>query len=60
MGGGNKKISIVYDMMSFENRQLFYVISNTPKEFITRNISADNKKNLLHSFSDPANNEKID
>ncbi|RIB28565.1 hypothetical protein C2G38_2137290 [Gigaspora rosea] len=53
MGGGNKERTVVYDIMSFENRKLFYLISNTPKEITSRNINADNKENLSHSFNDP-------
>ncbi|RIB21718.1 hypothetical protein C2G38_1070323 [Gigaspora rosea] len=48
MEGGNKEQSVVYDIMSFENRQLFYLIHNTPKEITIQNIYANNKENLLN------------
>ena len=43
MGGGTDGKSVVYNIMSFENRQLFYLINNTPKKFVTRNIDANNE-----------------
>ena len=53
MGGGNKENSVVYDMMSFENRHLFYLINNIPKEFTFRNINVKNKENAANIvFSD--------
>jgi hypothetical protein len=42
MGGGNEKKSVVHDIMSFENRQLFYLINETPKEINARNIDSNN------------------
>ena len=42
MGGGNEKKSVVHDIMSFENRQLFYLINETPKEINARNINSNN------------------
>jgi hypothetical protein len=44
MGGGTDGKSVVYNIMSFENRQLFYLINNTPKKIITKNIDV-NKEN---------------
>ena len=43
MGGGTDEKSVVYNIMSFENRQLFYLINNTLKKFVTRNIDANNE-----------------
>lgn len=43
MGGGTDGKSVVYNIMSFENRQLFYLINNIPKKFVTRNIDANNE-----------------
>jgi hypothetical protein len=45
MGGGTDEKSVVYNIMSFENRQLFYLINNTPKKIISKNIDVNNKKN---------------
>jgi hypothetical protein len=45
MGGGTDGKSVVYNIMSFENRQLFYLINNTPKKIIARNIDINNKEN---------------
>ncbi|PKB95691.1 hypothetical protein RhiirA5_385841 [Rhizophagus irregularis] len=44
MGGGTDGKSVVYNIMSFENRQLFYLINNTPKKIIARNIDVNNKE----------------
>jgi hypothetical protein len=33
MGGGKSGKSVVYDMLTFENRQLYYQIHNIPSEF---------------------------
>ncbi len=38
MGGGTDGKSVVYNIMSFENRQIFYLINNTPKKIVARNI----------------------
>ena len=32
MGGGIKGKSVVHNIMEFENRQLYYLINNTPQE----------------------------
>lgn len=45
MGGGTEKKSVVYNIMSFENRQLFYLINKTPKEINSRNIDSNEKEN---------------
>jgi hypothetical protein len=39
MGGGKKKNSVVYDMLVFENRQIFYLINNTPNKIMCKNIN---------------------
>jgi hypothetical protein len=44
MGGGTDGKSVVYNIMSFENRQLFYLINNTPKKIIAKNININNNK----------------
>ena len=44
MGGGTEKKSVVYNIMSFENRQLFYLINKTPKEINARNIDSNEKE----------------
>jgi hypothetical protein len=38
MGGGTDGKSVVYNIMLFENRQIFYLINNTPKKIVVRNI----------------------
>ncbi|PKK57166.1 hypothetical protein RhiirC2_721402, partial [Rhizophagus irregularis] len=45
MGGGVKGKSVVHDIMEFENRQLYYLINNTPQEVQMRNINAEDKEN---------------
>ena len=45
MGGGTDGKSVVYNIMSFENRQLYYLINDTPKKIADRNIDANNKEN---------------
>ncbi len=45
MGGGTDGKSVVYNIMSFENRQLFYLINNTSKKFVARNIDTNDKEN---------------
>jgi len=44
MGRGTDGKSVVYNIMSFENHQLFYLINNTPKKIVARNIDI-NKEN---------------
>ncbi|PKY31990.1 hypothetical protein RhiirB3_449879 [Rhizophagus irregularis] len=45
MSGGIKGKSVVQDIMEFENRQLFYLLNNTPQEIQIRNINAEDKEN---------------
>ena len=45
MGGGIKGKSVVQDIMEFENRQLYYLLYNIPKEIQIRNIDAEDKEN---------------
>ena len=45
MGGGIENKSVVYNIMSFENQQLFYLINDTPKEINSRNINSNEKEN---------------
>ena len=45
MGGGTDGKLVVYNIMLFENRQLFYLINNTPKKIVARNIDINNKEN---------------
>ncbi|CAG8703004.1 13802_t:CDS:2 [Cetraspora pellucida] len=51
MEGENKEQSVVYNIMSFENRHLFYLTNNTSKKTIIQNINAYNKKNFQLSWS---------
>ena len=44
MGGGIKGKPVVYDIMEFENRQLYYLINNTPQEIQMRHINAEDKE----------------
>lgn len=39
MGGGKSKKPVVYDILVFENRQIFYLINNIPKEITCKNIN---------------------
>jgi hypothetical protein len=45
MGSGIKEKSVVQDIMEFENRQLYYLLNNTPQEIQIRNINAEDKEN---------------
>ncbi|RHZ79022.1 hypothetical protein Glove_152g68 [Diversispora epigaea] len=45
MGGGSKEKSVVYDIMEFENRQLYYLLNDTPQKFQMQNINLNNKEN---------------
>jgi hypothetical protein len=38
MGGGNKSSSVVHDILIYENRQLYFLINNTPKSFVQKTI----------------------
>ncbi|CAJ0826337.1 17211_t:CDS:2 [Entrophospora sp. SA101] len=42
MGGGNKTKPVVYDMMVFENRQIFYLLNKAPKEITCKSITISN------------------
>ena len=42
MGGGKKNKSVVYDILVFENRQIFYLINNTPNDISCKNINVRN------------------
>ncbi|RIB04526.1 hypothetical protein C2G38_2283828 [Gigaspora rosea] len=49
--GGSKKNSVVYDIMSFKNQHLFYLMNNTPTKITIQNINVNNKndkENLLN------------
>jgi hypothetical protein len=39
MGGGKKIKPVVYDILVFENRQIFYVTNNIPNEITCNNIN---------------------
>ncbi|PKC02942.1 hypothetical protein RhiirA5_424510 [Rhizophagus irregularis] len=39
MGGGKKKLPVVYDILVFENHQIFYLINNIPNEITYKNIT---------------------
>ena len=45
MGSGIKEKPVVYDIIEFENRQLYYLINNTPQEIQMRHINAKDKEN---------------
>ncbi|PKC55146.1 hypothetical protein RhiirA1_476094 [Rhizophagus irregularis] len=47
MGGGKKKLPVVYDILVFENRQIFYLINNIPNEITCRNINIYNGENTI-------------
>ncbi|CAJ0911580.1 219_t:CDS:10 [Entrophospora sp. SA101] len=49
MRGGNKTKSVVYDMMVFENRQIFYLLNKVPKE-ITLHKGKHGKVSLCCDF----------
>ncbi|CAJ0648436.1 2554_t:CDS:2 [Entrophospora sp. SA101] len=49
MGGGNKTKPVVYDMMVFENRQIFYLLNKVPKE-ITLHKGKHGKASLCCDF----------
>ncbi len=44
MRDGKKKNPIVYDMLVFENRQIFYLINNIPNEITCKNINICDSK----------------
>jgi hypothetical protein len=39
MGGGKKTEPVVYDILVFENRQIFYLINDIPSEIAYNNIN---------------------
>ena len=39
MEGDKQMKSVVYDMLVFENRQIFYLINNIPNEITYKNIN---------------------
>ncbi|RIB21264.1 hypothetical protein C2G38_2177075 [Gigaspora rosea] len=39
MGGGKKQKPVVYDILEFENQQIFYLINGTPTEITCKNIN---------------------
>jgi len=39
MEGDKQMKSVVYDMLVFENRQIFYLINNIPNEITCKNIN---------------------
>jgi len=39
MRGGKRKNPVVYDILVFENRQIFYLINNIPNEITVKNIN---------------------
>lgn len=45
MDGRTEKKLVVYNIMSFENRQLYYLVNKTPKEINARNIDSNKKVN---------------
>jgi hypothetical protein len=45
MGGGIRGKPVVHDIMEFENRQIYYLINNTPHEIQMCQIDAGDKEN---------------
>ena len=45
MGGEIKGKSVIYDIMEFENCQLYYLINNISQEIQMQNINAEDKEN---------------
>ena len=39
MESGKKNIPIIYDILVFENWQIFYLINNIPNEITCKNIN---------------------
>ncbi len=44
MGGGKQMKPVVYDILVFENWQIFYLINNIPNEITCKNINICNDK----------------
>lgn len=38
MGGGNKSNSVVHDILIYENRQLYFLMNDTPKSITQKTI----------------------
>jgi hypothetical protein len=38
MGGGNKANSVVHDILTYENRQLYFLMNDTPKSIVQKTI----------------------
>ncbi len=47
MRDGKKKNPIVYDMLVFENRQIFYLINNISNEITCKNINICDSKTTI-------------
>ena len=47
MGGGKKNLPVVYDILVFENRQIFYLINNIPNEITCKNINIHDSENTI-------------
>ena len=47
MGGGKKNLPVVYDILVFENRQIFYLINIIPNEITCKNINIYDSKNTI-------------
>jgi hypothetical protein len=39
MGGGKKNKPVVYDILVYENRKIFYLINDIPNEITYKNIN---------------------
>jgi hypothetical protein len=42
MGGGQKNKPVVYDILVYENRQVFYLIHSIPNEITCKSININN------------------
>lgn len=38
MGGGNKANSVVHNILTYENRQLYFLMNNIPKSIVQKTI----------------------
>ena len=50
MGGRIKGKPVVYDIMEFENRQLYYLINNTLYEILMQHMGSVLGKSRLETF----------
>lgn len=41
MGGGKNKKPVVYDILVFENRQIYYLIHNIPNEITCKYVNVN-------------------